>query len=60
MLDQTHAKMDTLLMDLASVQGIVGDRVIWARGLPNLDAPEESGLLMAKTALRFALEKESI
>ena len=45
-------------MDLASVRGISGDRVIWARGLPNQDAPEESGMLIAKTALRFALGKE--
>lgn len=58
LLDQTAAKADTLLMDLASVRGIAGDRVIWARGLPNQDAPEESGALIAKTALRFALRKE--
>lgn len=58
LLDQKDTKPEALLMDLASVRGIEGDRVIWARGLPNRDAPDASGMLMAKTALRFALRKE--
>ena len=37
-----------LKIDLASVAGITGADVIWARGLPNLDAPENSGILIAK------------
>ena len=37
-----------LKIDLASVCGIDGDDVIWARGLPNLHAPESSGQLIAK------------
>lgn len=37
-----------LKIDLASVPGIAGPDVIWARGLPNLDAPESSGKLIAK------------
>ena len=47
------------ITDLASVKGIAGDNVIWARGLPGKDAPEESGTLIAKTVLRYALGKEN-
>ncbi len=57
-LDQAETSEAALLIDLASKQGIAGDRVIWARGLPNKMAPEASGALIAKTALRYALEKE--
>lgn len=39
---------DCLKIDLASKPGIGGKDVIWARGLPNLDAPESSGMLIAK------------
>ncbi len=60
LLQASDANPSTLLMDLASIKGIEGDRVIWARGLPNKEAPEESGILIAKTALRFALGKENI
>ena len=35
-------------IDLASVQGFAGKDIIWARGLPNLNAPESSGKLIAK------------
>ena len=57
-LDQEDAHPEALLIDLASRRGIGGDRVLWARGLPNQMMPEASGMLMAKTALRFALRKE--
>ena len=53
-----ECKEDAVLIDLASVSGIFGKGVIWARGLPGKDAPEESGALIAKTALRYALGKE--
>ena len=53
-----ECRADAELIDLASVKGIFGKGVICARGLPSKDAPEESGLLMAKTALRYALRKE--
>ncbi len=53
---QTHPA--SVLIDLASTQGIRSDRVLWARGLPNQIAPEASGNLIAKTALRYALGKE--
>lgn len=58
LMDQQETRTDALLIDLASVKGITGSRVIWARGLPNKDAPDASGVLIAKTALRYALGKE--
>ena len=54
-----ECKEDTVLIDLSSYEGIFGRGVIRARGLPGKDAPEESGALIAKTALRYALGKES-
>lgn len=47
-----------LCIDLASVQGITGEQVLWARGLPGKMAPAASGALIAKTALRYALSEE--
>ena len=55
-LDASVCRDDAQLIDLASIKGIGGDNVIWARGLPGKDAPEDSGILIAKTALRYALE----
>ncbi len=57
-LEEKDTCTDAILMDLASVKGISGDRVLWARGLPGKMAPEASGALIAKTALRYALGKE--
>lgn len=44
-------------IDLASQKGLIGEDVIWARGLPGIHAPESSGKLIAKTILR--LDKEA-
>jgi dipicolinate synthase subunit A len=44
----TSCRKDCLKIDLASIRGIGGADVLWARGLPNLDAPESSGKLIAK------------
>ena len=55
---QEEANPKALLIDLASVRGIAGDRVDHALALPGKDAPAESGNLIAKTILRYALEKE--
>ena len=41
-----------LKMDLASVRGLEGPGVVWARGLPGKYAPEASGKLIAETYLR--------
>lgn len=60
LLDESETNSTTFLMDLASVQGITGHRVLRARGLPNKEAPEASGTLIAKTALRCALGKEQL
>ena len=38
---------DTLKIDLASVQGLTGEDVVWARGLPGLYTPASSGKLIA-------------
>lgn len=58
LLSESQAHPEAFLLDLASVQGILGNRVLWERGLPNRYAPELSGTLIAKTALRYALGKE--
>lgn len=54
-----ECREDAVLIDLASREGIFGKGVIRARGLPGKDAPESSGALIAKTALRYALGKEN-
>ena len=48
-----YCRPDCLRIDLASQKGIAGDDTIWARGLPGKYAPESSGLLIAKSALRL-------
>ena len=57
-LQADQANANALLIDLASHPGILGDGVLWERGLPGRSAPETSGILIAKTALRYALGKE--
>lgn len=47
-----NAPEDTVLIDLASVQGICGTRVLWARGLPGKEAPRSAGELIARTVAR--------
>lgn len=60
LLDEKQAHPDALLMDLASVRGIAGERVLWARGLPSKMAPDESGTLIAKTVVRCLSGKERL
>ena len=43
-------------LDLASVQGMEGEDVIWARGLPGKMLPESSGKLIARSVLRHLQE----
>ena len=43
-------------IDLASRQGLIGDDVVCARGLPGICAPESSGELIARTFLRLYRE----
>lgn len=47
-----------LRIDLASRQGIAGENVIWARGLPGKMLPESSGKLIAQAVLRHLREGE--
>lgn len=47
-----------LKIDLASIPGIDAPDVLWARGLPGKYAPESSGVLIAKTAIRLLDRKE--
>lgn len=47
-----------LQIDLASKPGITGPNVIWARGLPNKDAPESSGALIAAHIANYLMETE--
>jgi len=46
-------------IDLASQKGMVGNNVIWARGLPGKDTPESSGRLIADTVMRLVFGKET-
>lgn len=58
--DCNNVAEDTLLIDLASVPGILDKRVIWARGLPGKMAPESSGKLIAQSILRVLTERGSL
>lgn len=59
-----HQIMDALIpsscigVELASVDGIQGETIITARGLPGRLAPESSGHLMADTILRLCREEK--
>lgn len=57
--DQAQAFPESCIkIDLASVQGIAGEDVLIARGLPGKDAPESSGKLIASTITRLIYNKE--
>ncbi len=53
-----HCRENCLKIDLASVRGIAGSHVIWARGLPGRDTPESSGKLIAKRIIHSLDRKE--
>ena len=53
-----HCQPECLLIDLASEKGIDSKKVIWARGLPGKDAPESSGMLIARTVIRHIRHRE--
>ena len=48
-----HCRENCLKIDLASVQGMDADHVIWARGLPGKHAPESAGKLIARSVIRL-------
>lgn len=43
---------EALKIDLASRQGLLGEDVLWARGLPGVRVPASSGALIAQTVLK--------
>lgn len=47
-----------LKIDLASVLGMEGEDVVWARGLPGKNTPDSSGRLIARTVIRLLPDKE--
>ena len=49
-----------LKIDLASMPGIGGEDVLWARGLPGKDAPEASGELIARTVLKYLNQEVTV
>lgn len=52
-----HCRSDAVLMDLASVAGMQGGNVLWARGIPEQTMPESAGALIAAGALRLLAGK---
>lgn len=57
--EKTAALGSCVLMDLASSPGMDGPRIISARGLPGLLAPESSGALIADTLTRLWKERHT-
>ncbi len=54
----SRCKPVCLKLDLASVLGIEGPDVVWARGLPGKNTPESSGRLIARTVIRLLPDRE--
>ena len=52
---QAAVKDGAVVLELASKPGITGPSVIDARGLPGKLAPEDSGMLIAKTFIRLSI-----
>ena len=52
---QADVKDGAVVLELASKPGITGPTVIDARGLPGKLAPEQSGMLIAKTFVRLSI-----
>lgn len=59
-LDARNCSPGSYLLDLASRQGIAGENVVWARGLPGKDAPESSGNLIAETVHHLISKEASL
>lgn len=55
--DVSEGLPGVIMIDLASVKGLPGKDVIWARGLPGIHAPESSGRLIARTVLAHIKEE---
>jgi len=57
-LPEMDAKVDAVILELASRPGMSGNNIIDCRGLPNKMAPAESGRLIANTFIRLVLGEE--
>ena len=54
--DIAKCRADCVKIELASTDGMIGDDIIIARGLPGIHLPESSGALIAKTFLQYYKE----
>lgn len=54
--EQLEVSSRCIKIDLASIRGLTGEDVIWARGLPGVYAPESSGHLIAERFLKRCKE----
>ena len=50
-----QSKDDAIILELASVPGLLGDHITVARGLPGKMDPKASGKLIAETFLRLSI-----
>ncbi len=54
-----NCRKDCVKIELASTDGMAGDDIVIARGLPGVHLPESSGELIAKTFLKYYMEGSS-
>lgn len=52
-----RCREDCVKIELASTDGMAGDDIVIARGLPGIHLPESSGALIAKTFLQYYKEE---
>ena len=55
-MNTANCRQDCVKIELASTQGLMGDDILQARGLPGKYAPESSGRLIAETIHRLLEE----
>ncbi len=55
-----HCHPASVAIELASKDGLLGEDVITARGLPGVHMPESSGMLIAQTFLRLYQKEETL
>jgi dipicolinate synthase subunit A len=53
----SHCRQDCVKIELASRDGLEGEDIITARGLPGIHLPESSGKLIAETFLRLCYRR---
>ena len=55
-----NCRKDCVKIELASTDGMAGDDIVIARGLPGVHLPESSGELIAKTFLKYYSRKVAL